>query len=116
MGRGATATCPGGAAASRRRRRCPPPGYTEPSACGTDRSSAPFDPRSIAVGLRGRSAAEELEQIAAADDQRLAPLLLRALEGAVLDLDGDRPVVAGVGEGAEEGAPADVAQAGDLRR
>ena len=48
--------------------------------------------------------------------QRLEPRLERALEGAVLDLDGDVPVVAGVAQGAEEGAPADVAQAGNLGR
>ena len=62
------------------------------------------------------SADHVLEEVAAADDQRLLALLERALERAVLDLDGDVAVVAGVGEGAEEGAPADVAQAGELGR
>ena len=57
-----------------------------------------------------------LKQVSPADDQRLEPRLERALERPVLDLDGDVAVVAGVGQRAEEGAPADVAQAGDLGR
>src|SRR5579883_898906 len=63
-----------------------------------------------------RSAATELDEVAAADDQRLEPRLQGAFEGAVLDLDGDVAVVADVAERREEGAPADVAQPRDLGR
>src|SRR4051812_12872003 len=64
----------------------------------------------------GPSADHELEEETAADHERLLALLDRALEGAVFDLDGDVAVVPGVGQGAEERAPADVTLAGELGR
>src|SRR4051812_45014066 len=65
---------------------------------------------------RRLSALDVLEQVATADHQRVDARVERALEGLVLDLDGDVASIADVAQGAEEGPPADVAQAGDLRR
>ncbi len=62
----------------------------------------------------GHLAADVLKQVPAADHERVKSRLERAFEGAVLDLDGDVAGVAGIAQGAEESAPANVAQAGNL--
>src|SRR5438552_3396835 len=62
------------------------------------------------------SADHVLEEVTAADDERLLAPVEGALERAVLDLDRDVAIVAGLGQCAQKRAPADVAHPGKLGR
>src|SRR5205814_1411916 len=59
---------------------------------------------------------QKLFQEALALPQGAAPVSRRGFIGPVLDLDAHGPLVAGVGQGREQGAPLHVTQARQLRR